>query len=222
MSLQSFQSDYLDIIPSTWTAISISLSENLNELQFSKLRSGQTPFILSIPLNRHNSRDADEDVFTFSQGKSELVEIIDLANYSTHDTIDMSRRGAKTEWWEARSALDSRLKDLLENIENIWLGGFRGIFCQDQPRPNLLSRFQKSFYNILERHLPSRQKGSKAAKVGRVTLDQRVLELFIGLGSPGEAEDLEEPLMDLLYFVVDILQFHGERNAYDEIDFDSV
>ena len=55
-----------------------------------------------------------------------------------------------------------------------------------------------------------------------MTLDQRVLELFIGLGSPGEAEDLEEPLMDLLYFVVDILQFHGERNAYDEIDFDSV
>jgi separase len=26
--------------------------------------------------------------------------------------------------------------------------------------------------------------------------------------------------MDLLYFVVDILQFQGERNAYDEIDFD--
>ena len=219
---KTFQSDYIDIIPSTWTAISLSLSANLNELQFSKLRAGQTPFILSIPLNRHNSRDPDEQIFAFSRGKSELVEIVDLANYSTHDTIDMSRKGAKTAWWEVRSALDSRLKDLLENIENIWLGGFRGIFSQEQPCRNLLSRFQKSFYNILDKHLPSRQKNNKAAKATRVTLDQRVLELFIGLGNPCEIEDLDEPLMDLLYFVVDILQFHGERNAYDEIDFDSV
>jgi separase len=30
----------------------------------------------------------------------------------------------------------------------------------------------------------------------------------------------KDTLMDLLYFVVDILQFQGERNAYDEIDFD--
>ena len=220
--LKSFQSDYIDIIPSTWSVLSLSISENLNELQFSKLRAGQTPFILSIPLNRHNSRDADEDIFAFSQGKSELADIIDLANYSTHDPVDLSRKGAKSEWWEARSALDSRLNDLLENIENIWLGGFRGIFSQDQPSNHLLARFQKSFYNILDKYLPSRQRSSKATKASRVILDQRVLELFVGLGNPGEIRDLDEPLMDLLYFVVDILQFHGERNAYDEIDFDSV
>jgi separase len=32
-----------------------------------------------------------------------------------------------------------------------------------------------------------------------------------------EQEEPEDTLMDLLYFVVDILQFQGERNAYDEI-----
>jgi hypothetical protein len=31
-----------------------------------------------------------------------------------------------------------------------------------------------------------------------------------------EQEEPEDTLMDLLYFVVDILQFQGERNAYDE------
>ena len=55
-----------------------------------------------------------------------------------------------------------------------------------------------------------------------MALDLRVLELFVGLGNPSDSNDLDEPLMDLLYFVVDILQFNGERNAYDEIDFDSV
>ena len=46
--------------------------------------------------------------------------------------------------------------------------------------------------------------------------------MFVSLGCPSESNDVDEPLMDLLYFVVDILQFNGERNAYDEIDFDSV
>jgi separase len=49
------------------------------------------------------------------------------------------------------------------------------------------------------------------------------LDLFIGLGDPTDPDvDFDEALNDLLYFVVDILQFHGERNAYDEIDFDGM
>jgi separase len=49
-----------------------------------------------------------------------------------------------------------------------------------------------------------------------------VLELFVALGEPTDDSELEDAVMDLLYFVVDILQFQGERNAYDEIDFDMV
>lgn len=220
--VKSFQADYIDIIPSCWSVTSISLSENRDELHLSKLHSGQTPFVVTIPLNRQNSRDADEEVFGFEQGKSELSDILDLADYSTHSAQDMSRKGAKTEWWEARAALDARLKDLLVNIENIWLGGFRGLFNQASTRNDLLSRFQQSFYNILNKHLPSRQKSGKTTKASRVNLDPRVLELFVGLRNPNELDELDEPLLDLLYFVIDILQFHGERNAYDEIDFDSV
>ncbi|KAI9817865.1 MAG: hypothetical protein M1827_000984 [Pycnora praestabilis] len=219
-----FQKDYIDIIPPSWTSISISLSENRDELFISKLRAGQTPFILRLPLGRHNSRDADEEVFDLDQGKRELLEIIELANFSAHDARDMTAKKAKSEWWAEREALDARLKDLLTNIENLWLGGFRGIFSPHTRRPELLSRFQQSFQNILEKYLPSRQKvRNKRTKAGRVTLDPRILELFVGLGdSDSEELDLEEPLTDLLYFVVDVLQFHGERNAYDEIDLDSI
>jgi len=57
----------------------------------------------------------------------------------------------------------------------------------------------------------------------KTTLDSRILDLFIGLGDASEEDcDLAEPLTDLLYFVVDVLQFHGELNAYAEIDFDSI
>ena len=222
VDFSQFQARYVDIIPTSWNVVSLSLSDSGDELRVSKIRAHQTPFILTLPLSRHNSRDSEEAIFGFEEGKAELKEIIDLANYSTHDTQDLSRKGAKKKWWEARAALDDRLKDLLINIENIWFGGFRGIFAQNLPSPKLLSRFQASFYNILDKHLPSRQKSGKGPQNGGIRLDPRVLELFVGLGSPGEVEDLDEPLTDLLYFVVDILQFHGECNAYDEIDFDSV
>ena len=218
----AFQRDYIDIIPPSWTVISISLNDSCEELRISKIRSGQSPFILTLPLSRHNSRDADEEVFGFDQGRAELMDIIALANYSAHDARNMTHKKDRIEWWEARTALDARLKDLLVNMENIWLGGFRGIFSQQSQAPDLLSRFQQSFHNILEKHLPSRQRSSKVARASRVSLDPRVLELFVGLGDPNGTEDLDEPLNDLLYFVIDILQFHGERNAYDEIDFDSV
>ena len=222
LEFSSFQKEYIDIIPASWNVISLSLSESRDEIRISKIRAGQSPFILILPLNRHNSRDADEEIFGFNQAKTELQDIVVLANYSTHDAQDMSRKGAKSEWWEARAALDARLKDLLINIESIWLGGFRGVFTQKIHTKDLLSRFQQSLHNILDRHLPSRQKPNKGHISNRMVFDSRVLELFVEMGDPEEVDELDEPLMDLLYFVIDILQFNGERNAYDEIDFDSV
>lgn len=218
----AFQSLYIDIIPPSWTVLSISLSESQDEIRVARVRSGQTPFILSLPLRRHNFRDPEEECFGFKSARDELEEIVNLANFSAHDAQDMTRKGARSEWWEVRHALDARLRDLLVNIENVWLGGFRGIFSRHEYRPELLARFQQSLQNILNKHLPSRQKQGRGKVPGRVALDPRVLELFIGLEVPDELDELDEQLMDLLYFVIDILQFHGERNAYDEIDFDSV
>ena len=217
-----FQAQYIDIIPHCWTVISMSLSESHDEIRIARMCSDRSPFVLSLPLNRHNSRDPDEEFFGFQNGKEVLEEIIGLANYSAHASQDMAREGARSEWWQVREALDSRLEGLLVKVENIWLGGFRGIFSDYTQSPLLLSRFHQSLQNILDKHLPSRQKRDRRKRSNPAVLDPRVLELFIGLGVPSELDDLDEQLIDLLYFVVDILQFYGERNAYDEIDFDLV
>lgn len=222
LELSAFQAEYVDIIPQDWNVVSMTLSQERDEILVSKIRSGQTPFILKLPLNRHNSLDRDEETFGYDEGKAELQDIINLANVSTHSAQDLSHKGAKTVWWEGRARLDARLKDLLTNMETIWFGGFKAIFSQTPQDPALLSRFRQSFQNILDKHLPSRQKSGRGGQSSRVALDLHVLELFIGLGNPSDSNDLDEPLMDLMYFVVDILQFNGERNAYDEVDFDSV
>ncbi|KAK3990582.1 Separin [Cladorrhinum sp. PSN332] len=226
LELHKIQRDYIDIVPKSWNVISISLSEGNHDLCITKLQAGQNPFVIRLPLERASSRDADSDVFNFQQGRSELVEIIKLINETSHAAKDMSVKGAKTEWWQTREALDGRLKELLESIEQIWLGGFRGIFSPHIRREDLLANFQKAFLSTLDKHLPSRSqvRGKKAKASGpKVQLDTNILELFIGLGDATKPDcDFDDELTDLLYFVVDILQFHGERNAYDEIDFDSM
>ncbi|KAL8923733.1 MAG: hypothetical protein Q9208_004485 [Pyrenodesmia sp. 3 TL-2023] len=212
----------LDMMPPGWQVLTVSLSRSKGGIQVTRMRSGQGPFVLSLPLDRHSSRDPDEENFGYSQAKAELQDIIKLADNSTHSVQDTSRKGAKSAWWEGRAALDARLKDLLTNMQNMWFGGFQGVFSQWLPARESLSRFQESLNVVLDNHLPSRQGLGKKPRSQQVNLDPRVVELFVSLGDPAFFSDMEEPLMDLLYFVVDILQFTGERNAYDEIDFDAM
>lgn len=224
--MANFQENYVDLIPKKWSVISISLSDNRHDLCITKFQADQGPFILRLPLERANSRDADSEVFNFEHGREELLELIKLANESSHSARDYTAKGERGAWWAEREALDSRLKRLLVTIETTWLGGFKGIFSQHCKQLDLLARFQRDFHQMLDRTLPSRNKtrGKKATpKAEAVTLDPRILDLFIGLGDPTDPDgDFDEALNDLLYFVVDILQFHGERNAYDEIDFDGM
>jgi separase len=219
-AVSDFQKEYIDIMPETWTAVSLALNDTRDELFITRYESGVTPFLLRLPLARHASRDMDEEEFSFEDGKRDFDEIIELSDFSTRTAKDMTSREARQQWWTEREALDTRLHELLINMENIWLGGFKGIFSQHERQPSLLARFRKSLENILNQHLPSRRKKTTQK---RPTLDTRVLELFIGLGDANDEElDLDEALMDLIYFVVDILHFNGERNAYDEIDFDAM
>ncbi|EHK18849.1 uncharacterized protein TRIVIDRAFT_44043 [Trichoderma virens Gv29-8] len=224
--IANFQKKYVDLIPKKWSVISISLSDNRHDLCITKFQADQGPFILRLPLERANSRDADSEVFNFEQGREELLELIKLANESSHSARDFTAKGERGAWWAERQALDSRLKRLLVTIETTWLGGFKGIFSQHRKQADLLARFQRDFHQMLDRTLPSRNKprGKRmATKAETITLDPRILDLFIGLGDPTEPDvEFDEALNDLLYFVVDILQFHGERNAYDEIDFDGM
>ncbi|KAF2632601.1 hypothetical protein BU25DRAFT_487063 [Macroventuria anomochaeta] len=219
-SASDFQHEYIDTIPESWTAVSLGLNEAHDELYVTRFEAGVTPFVLRLPLARHASRDLDEDEFTFEDGKRDFDEIIELSDFSTRSAKDMTSREARQQWWDEREALDTRLHELLVNMENIWLGGFKGIFSQHMRQPTLLAKFRKAFEDVLNRHLPSR---SKKTQSKRPILDARVLELFIGLGDIANEElDLDEALTDLIYFIVDILQFNGEANAYDEIDFDAM
>ena len=215
----NFTKEYVDILPENWNVLSLSLSADRNEFIISRLHRDRSPFLLRLPLRRGSAEDEEEDQFTFEDGRSEMQELIKLANESAHAAKAQTDRQSKKNWWKNREALDRQMETLLQNIENVWFGGFRGIFSPVPHDTASLARFSKAFHGVLDKHLPSRRKGKKADGP-KLTLHQNVLELFIGVKDLDNQEDPEDTLMDLLYFVVDILQFQGERNAYDEIDFD--
>lgn len=213
------QEQLIDALPSSWSVINIALSDDESEILISKIRRCQYPFLLRLPLHR-TSEDFDEIPFEFHTAKIELLDIIKHANLTAHDAKASSDKQGKKSWWAAREDLDTRLESLLSNIENLWFGGFRGIFSDQNYNEGLLSRFSESLLRVLDQQLPSRRRAG-ANTEPRFQLHPHVLELFIALGNPDEG-DLDDAITDLLYFVIDILQFQGERNAYDEIDFDAM
>ncbi|EXJ87023.1 hypothetical protein A1O3_03980 [Capronia epimyces CBS 606.96] len=211
----------LDLLPASWAIVAFGLNEDRSELLVSRLSTGRSPFIVRIPLTRPDSSDAETEDLDFDSAKGELLQIIAKANSSAHDSRGSSAdKSVRRSWYDERKALDQQLATLLDNIENVWFGGFRGLLAAPDTDEAALLKFGQSFARTLNRHLPSRQKSSKAAGP-KVELHSHVLELFVTLGHPRQAE-LEDAITDLLYFVTDILQFNGERNAYDEIDFDAM
>ena len=207
-------------LPLAWKVITVTLSNDHSEIVVSRIRRGGSPFLLQLPLSRTAAEGLDEDPFDFRTAKDELHDIIASASLTAHDAKARSNKEEKRLWWAAREALDARLSSLLNNIETLWLGGFRGIFSDRSHDEELLLRFSESFTQTLNRHLPSRRKAGARIEP-RFKLHLCVLELFVALGNPDES-DLDDAITDLLYFVIDILQFQGERNAYDEVDFDVV
>ena len=214
------QQQLSNALPSSWNVINIASSHNNMEIVVSKMRHGEPPFLLRLPLHRTSSEDSDEELFSLQTAKSELLDIIANANLTAHDAKARSDKKGKKDWWTAREMLDVRLMALLNNVETLWLGGFRGIFSDQRHDEELLSRFSESLSRILDQQLPSRRKVGSDTE-SRLQLHSHVLELFVALGDPNEG-DLDDAITDLLYFVIDILQFQGERNAYDEVDFDSM
>lgn len=213
-----------DDLPSDWLVISISISGTGN-LLVTRYEKNRRPLLISLPLNRHNSRDADEQSFSFDDGLSLFQKIIKASNSSSQlsRTSAIQTKEDRHNWWKERFALDKQLKELLKDTEYSWFGGFRGIFNRTMIPMPVVEKFESAFYSILNKYLPSRKDGKRGKrglkKAGGVYVHCRIFELFLGLDL---SMDDPGPIEDLLYFVLDILQFHGEQNAYDELDIDQI
>jgi separase len=118
---------HIDILPANWTVISMSLTEEHNTLFVTRQRPGKEPLIFCIPLKeRRENAEEDDEYLGFDAAIFELKEIIRLSDEGTRQAQHVKDdRGARMKWWTDRTALDERMKSLLENIEFCWLGAFK-------------------------------------------------------------------------------------------------
>ena len=172
---------------------------------------------LRLPLIRSNARDLDEVHFSFPEATKELLSIIKKSNETTsvEVTSKIKTREERKSWWTTRYDLDKRLQKLLNNIESSWFNGVQGFFSPEVVDSLLFGKFKSKFYEILHQNLPSRKLYGNPTMF--IKVQDWVIELFLKL-NPQELDFLSK-MEDLIYFVLDILLFHGEENAYDEIDF---
>lgn len=198
----------------------IDVCSYTGNLLVTKLDSkGERPLHLRLPLNRHNSRDLSEDVLTFDNALKKINEIIESNNKSTslEVTSSITTQEERKKWWDQRYELDRKLQRLLNVIEDSWFCGFKGVFSPVLVDNQRLIKFKQEFQSILHSYLPSRKNHSQMDAF--LQIEDSLIELFLYPDILVQPTEKTLAMMeDLIYFIFDVLLFHGEQNAYDEID----
>ncbi|KAG7448865.1 uncharacterized protein BT62DRAFT_946578 [Guyanagaster necrorhizus] len=219
-------------LPATWSVVHMCVTEDKSTLFVTRQYGGDIrdrDLVFCVPLKGRRDGEGGEEHLTFEDAITEFQDIIQSSNQTTKEAVNIKPNDddAKSKWWKERAALDTRLRELLQNIEFCWLGAFKTILS---PRPRLsaeeITHIRFLFDKAFQRGLHLQDKKTKQKAIGhrkiasdyqmpnRVTLDDTLMECFSTLSPRCQDEELE----DLVYFMLDLYQFHGVSVAIAEID----
>ncbi|KNZ74935.1 Separin [Termitomyces sp. J132] len=225
-------------LPSNWTVVHINVTEDKTTLFITRQECGsptRTPLIFCVPLKgRRDNGNNDEDEeqhLTFEDAVEELNKIVKLSDEGTKSAVHVKTEDqkARAAWWKQRAALDTRLRELLRNVEFCWLGEIKTILTpRSNLTPDLIADLRAQIQKVFHRGLHVQDKKAKfrggthkknASQTqnpvaSQVTFDDALLECFSTLSPKCRDEELE----DLVYFILDLYQFHGVPVAIAEVD----
>ncbi|CAG8517252.1 7668_t:CDS:10 [Paraglomus occultum] len=210
-----FSPTFVDNLPSNWTVCSISIDTDANDMYLCRLRRQTKPFILRLPLKRVSSERGEDDGLSYEEVITEFNDILTKSAQTMGKTCETKE--AKYQWWEDRKELDMRMRNLLENIENCWLGGFKGMLiadsCEDPKAVyELKGKLEALMAEALEDILNKKDSNKDSARLDILP------ELCKVIGRLREESDIE----DVIYFLLDLYQYNDIPIAYDEIDVDKL
>ncbi|KAJ7271936.1 peptidase family C50-domain-containing protein [Mycena haematopus] len=229
--ISTLSASQMSRIPPNWTIVHISVTDDKSTLFVTRQSGGNAqaaPLVFCVPLKGRRDDDEDEHL-TFENALREFNDIAKLSDEGTRGAVHIKDEPeARARWWRERTALDTRMRELLENIEFCWLGAFKTILS---PRANLtavaISDLRVQFDKVFHRALRFQDKKVKVKPTGKhkrlpsesqipskVALDDVLLECFSTLSPKCRDEELE----DLVFFILDLYQFHGVPVAIAEVD----
>ncbi|WAQ82072.1 hypothetical protein PtA15_2A385 [Puccinia triticina] len=203
----------LPALPAGWHVVSIHLAFDQDSLFLIQHNQTCDPLGVKLPLDRFNRREGGDELFTLKVALEELQAIVSKSNAATQRARHVTGRQDKISWWQERKDLDIRMRNLIERIENDWLGACKGLL-RPSNKVNDMATLQAALENIFRHHLIC----SQDKTVYNRPLDEHIVNCFISLPINCRDEDLE----DLIQFVVDSYQIHEAPVVGDEVDVDQV
>ncbi|CAG8464478.1 7082_t:CDS:10 [Acaulospora colombiana] len=214
---EEFIPEFSDILPHNWTVCSISIDVETNDMYVCRYRREAVPLLLRLPLKRQSSREGEDEGFSYDDVIGEFNEILELSGQSMRVGKEYQTKQEKLKWWKERKKLDERMKNFLENIENCWFGGFKGILMAHAPEDaELISCFKKRIDNLLSEACKA---SIKYQKRNKLDIEIELCRSFLRLGEDAMDQDIE----DILYFLVDAFnKYNDQQIGYDEVDWDQL
>ncbi|KAH3667467.1 hypothetical protein OGAPHI_003116 [Ogataea philodendri] len=173
-------------LPSSWLAVCLDIDLYTGCLVLTRHAPNKSPELLKLPLERHLSgRYA-----SFKSAIEELEAIIHESDLTTKPEVTsrVKTRDDRAEWWSRRKRLDSRLKNLLQEIDSHWFGGFKGVFGNKLFASQDVEQFQQSLEYVLGKHT------GRELKLSEFETD---MFLQLDLASDAKRTDIEDLLQHL-------------------------
>lgn len=88
---EEFQKEFVDIIPASWTVVSMSVDVDQGVLYVNRMRAGATPIVVRLPLNRALQRETDDENMGASFGcgfEEEMESVAQAVPLSYQDAVD--------------------------------------------------------------------------------------------------------------------------------------
>ncbi|KAK6457517.1 separin protein [Scheffersomyces xylosifermentans] len=208
----NFNIDLALHFPKTWTLVTIDICHYTGDILLSKYVNGKQPWFIRLPLSRHAHLNEKITSMSFEDMENEFKDIISKSDLSTKasTTSVIHTKEDRKNWWRLRFGLDLRMKDLLDHISLFWFGGFKGLFHNFE-EDSVYQKFKVDVMKLLNNTLPSR----KSLQAQFMQFDDNVIKTLYSLPK------FELPAVnDLVHYMIDTLQLHGEDNEYEEINFE--
>lgn len=114
------------LLSPTWSVLTLHLTPEHDSLIISRHRHAEEPIVFKLPLDRLARREGEEEsALTFDVAIAELQDIVERNNAGAQNAKLVDGKEQRAAWWAERKELDQRLGDLLQTVEDAWLGAFK-------------------------------------------------------------------------------------------------
>ncbi|KAL0091821.1 peptidase family C50-domain-containing protein [Phycomyces blakesleeanus] len=200
----AFQTNFVDILPPHWTAVSINLDPATNALYVAQLKAHEHPLIVKVPLSRlriskPTSRSQPELALSFEEASLELKDIIEKSDETIFVRNERSTKTQVNAWWSERTLLDERIRCLLERIENEWFGGFKGLLCGAHQNSEVeFKKFKEALIKAVYEVARKSQGVGSTAVCETLDIEASVCRMILRLGPTPQEKDVEDVMQLLL------------------------